>query len=974
MIVLPLAFAAAVSGGINRSTLMDRLPLRFEPGPEGSFHAHADGLTLEVRGSTMLAIWTGPQGQSEHARMRLDGASPEARPAPADPLPGKTNYFVGSSRWQTDVEGYGRVKLRNVYPGIDLIFYGSQGVLEFDFLVSAGADPKQIRWQLESSGPSHLSRDGDLVLGAAPGAPRWKRPVSYQEIAGQRKAVESRFQLGPGGEVALALSSYERDRELVIDPSLAYLSYLGGSGNEAARGIAVDGGGNIYVTGFTTSADLAVSRTAAQTAFGGLTTNLLTGDAFVAKFTPAGALSYLTYLGGSGDDAAFGIAVDAAGNAWITGTTNSTNFPVAGAYQTKFAGSGPNGSARIRGGDAFVAKLSPAGDRLIYSTYLGGSLDDLGVAIAIDAGGNAYVTGSTRSTDFPGTSTGFQSQLKGVGGQDVLPSYGMTTFNGGDVFVAKLNAAGTQLMYATYLGGVLDDAPFAIAVDASGQAVVGGYTISTNFPTTAGAMQTKFGGIEQQTPWFHYGDAFISKISADGKSLVFSTYFGGQGDEVVNALTLDSSGNIYFAGSSSTPNLPITRGAFQNLYHGYFTLPFEIEELFGDAYVAKMKSDGSALIYLTYLGGSFNDAAWAIGADAAGNAFVAGFTDSPDFPVTSDAAQSKFAGDGMQQPYILFGDAFLSEISADGSKLLYSTYLGGRVDDMVFAMALDGKGNVLLAGNTLSADLPVKGNPAQPAYAGFRALPQLLTGDAFVAEYSGFVLPPSIVISTVSDNLNDGGPPVPGSWFYMKGTNLADVQRFAGPGDVTSADLLPTNLSGIEVKVNGKNVPVWAISPGQVNAQTPGDASGSMTVQLFRNGVGSNTLTANVASADPGIFYYNVSGKNYPDGLFLDYTLVGDPAVASITRKARAGDVIQLYTAGLAPSPSGVSHPPAQTVAGVGVKVGSADATVLGAILVFPGEFQVNFVVPDLPPADYPITVSVAGKTSQSGIFLPIGQ
>jgi len=375
-------------------------------------------------------------------------------------------------------------------------------------------------------------------------------------------------------------------------------------------------------------------------------------------------LSYSSFLGGSDTDAATSIAVDSTGNAYVTGATRSTNFPTTtGSFHTTASG----------GNDAFVTKLSANGSTLVYSTYLGGSANDVGDSIAIDAAGNAYVTGFTSSFDFPTTTGAFQTILAG-------------SANG---FVTKLSPNGSSLVYSTYLGGNSTDQAFGIAVDAGGNAYVAGSTKSTTFPTTTGAFQTTLGG---------NFDAFVTKLSSAGSSLIYSTFLGGSAEDDAFAIALDASGNAYLSGDTISAHFPTTAGAFQKTLGGNF-----------DAFAAKLNADGSALIYSTYLGGSTEDEGFGIAVDAAGNAYLTGDASSADFPTTPGAFQTTIGG-GF--------DAFVTELNTSGTALVYSTYLGGSLDDFGISVVVDSGGNAYLAGDTTSTDFPTTPDAFQTALGG----------------------------------------------------------------------------------------------------------------------------------------------------------------------------------------------------------------------------------------------------------------
>jgi hypothetical protein len=510
-------------------------------------------------------------------------------------------------------------------------------------------------------------------------------PLIYQESNGQRQPVPGRFTLD-SGLIRFEVGTYDHSRPLVIDPLvLAYSTYLGGAhGVDTGNGVAVDAAGNSYVVGQAGSRDFPTTPGAFDRSYRG------GQDAFVAKLNAGGSgLIYATYLGGAASDTGTAIAVDATGAAFVTGSTNSSDFPTTpGAFDTTYNS----------WSDAFVTKLNGSGSALAYSTYLGGKSshkfpNDYGTGIAVDGAGNAYVTGSTGSTDFPVTPGAFD-----------------TTYNGAswDAFVTKLNAAGSALVYSTFLGGDGIDHGQALAVDTAGRVYVTGWTTSPyNFPITRGAFQTGFGG-----GTFVGGDAFVTQMNAAGSALLYSTYLGGSRNDFGYGIAVDESGNAYVAGTTASINFPTTPGAYQTVLGGD-----------QDAFVAKVNASGVALVYGTYLGGSGvgsagDDDGYAIAADAAGNAYVVGATSSTTFPTTTDAYQTTNHGNT---------DAFLASLNGTGSGLLYGTYLGGSGADYGYGVIADGGGNAFLTGETYSANFPTTPGAFQTTGGG---------GDAFVTKFA----------------------------------------------------------------------------------------------------------------------------------------------------------------------------------------------------------------------------------------------
>jgi hypothetical protein len=643
-------------------TDFSRLPLTFEANRgqadgQVQFLARESGYTVFLTGTgAVLALAPNPTTkQGNLLRLNFTGANPAAQAVGLDEQPGKVNYLHGNdpTKWQVNVPTFAQIQYQGIYPGIDLVYYGSQQQLEYDFRVAPGADPRAI--QLAVTGPASPSVDaqGNLVLHTPGGDLVQHKPVIYQEGASGRQEVAGGFVV-QGSQVRFAVGSYDPSRALIIDPVLSYSTYLGGSGTDVGNAVKVDAAGNVYVTGSTTSANFPTLNPFQSTYQGG------TSDAFVTKLNATGtALIYSTYLGGSSDDGANALAVDANGDAYITGQTGSTNFPVtAGVVQRNFGGGKEN---------AFVTKLNPSGSGLVYSTYVGGNDDDSAAGIAVDASGNAYITGDTTSTNYPTTASAFQRTMLGIDSG----------------FITKLNAGGTAFVYSTYLGADLNpdgtggnNFGMAIAVDTSGNAYVTGQTDSTGFPVTAGAFQRTFHATN---------NAFVTKLNASGSGLVYSSFLGGSNEDCGSGIAVDGSGNAYVVGTTDSTDFP-TANPFQPTLTGNVS----------NAYVTKVNAAGSALVYSTYLGGSKEDNGAAIAVDAAGSAYVAGTTNSGNFPTVNAVQGTK--GGGF--------DAWVTKFNPAGSALVYSTFLGGTGDDGVNGIALDPSLNVYVTGDTTSANFP----------------------------------------------------------------------------------------------------------------------------------------------------------------------------------------------------------------------------------------------------------------------------
>jgi uncharacterized repeat protein (TIGR01451 family) len=634
-----------------RAAQLLTLPLAFAPG------ANATANLYEVRDggdrlafspdSVSLQFPANAAGESDAVRLLFVGANPAVSLLAGDELPGKVNRLLGNdpSAWETGLPTYGSLTYDGLYPGVDLTFAGSGGLLKGTYYVAPGANAGQVRWRYD--GAANVSVDpgtGDLRIALSGGRSLVEQaPVVWQTVAGSRNLVSSRYVLASDGTVSLALGGYDTTRELVIDPTLVYSAYLGGGDFDAAMSVAVDASGAAYVTGISLSSDY--PRTIGHALSGDY-------DAFVTKISPAGdAVVYSTYLGGSDDDDADSIAVDAAGNAYVVGTTSSSDLPSTNGVQASLQGMD----------DAFLVKLGPAGDAVLYGTYLGGSGPDQGTGVALVSGGVVYVAGTTMSPDFP-TAAAYQSALHGP--------Y--------DAFLAKIDtgqSGAASRQFATYLGGGAMDASMAVASDGVNAYLVG-VTMSADFPTHNPVRS--FSG---------NADGFVAEVAANGASLTFSTWLGGAGSDVLYGVDVDSMGRVYLIGGTESSDFP-TRSALQTTLKGP-----------RDAFIARLAAGGTALDYSTYFGGSGADCGYAVAIDAADAVHVVGSSESSDLPLLQSL-----------QGYAGGGDAFVAMLSAD-MQLQYSTYFGSGASDQGSAIAV-GSGTVYIAGQTDGGDLPRAGGLA----------------------------------------------------------------------------------------------------------------------------------------------------------------------------------------------------------------------------------------------------------------------
>lgn len=586
------------------------------------------------------------------------GASPNTRLVARERAPGKVNYLIGSEHHR-NLPTYRELAYRNVWPGVDLVFRGQGGTLKYELQVQAGADLRKIALGYGGADGVSVGKGGNLLIQTPLGTLRDARPRSYQRIGAKHVPVDSRYAVkSDGNAYGFALgSSYDPRHPLVIDPGIEYSTFLGGSGADRADGVAVDGAGSAYVTG-RANANFPTTAGAFDTSSNG------SGDAYVTKLNATGsALEYSTYIGGAtAGDSGLAIAIDGTDSAYVTGSTASTDFPTTpAAYDTTYNGSG--------GSDAFVTKLSPDGSELDYSTYLGGSNSsgffDLGSGIAVDGTGAAYIAGEADSSNFPVTAGAFDT----------------TDNSGTDAFVTKLDPTGSSLAYSTYIGGSSFDASTALAIDGSGNAYIAGYGTSADYPTTAGAFDTSY-----NEGW----DVFVTKVNASGATLSYSTYLGGATYDEARGITVDGTGSAYVTGHTFSSGYPTTAGAFDTSYDNSVGG--------SDAFVTKLNDSGTSLSYSTFLGGSGDDLGEGIAVDAAGRAYVTGYTETTNFP-TVQATDNTYNGGSF--------DVFVTKLGTAGGSLDFSTYLGGSSDDRGYGIAADGAtGRIYVAGQTDSSGFP----------------------------------------------------------------------------------------------------------------------------------------------------------------------------------------------------------------------------------------------------------------------------
>ncbi|HYA48721.1 MAG TPA: SBBP repeat-containing protein, partial [Burkholderiales bacterium] len=629
-------------------------------------------------------VWDGRAGRRWNARLDFVGANAGVHPQGEAETATAFSYFRGRPQdWRAGVPAYSRLVYRDLWPGVDLVYSGSSERLKYEFIVRPGADPSRVR--LAYKGVSGLSVDGDgrLRVETAAGPFRDDVPVAYQVAGGKTIRVPVAYRLEGSVPDAYGyrfeVGEYDHSRPLVLDPAtIVSCGFLGSAADDQGNAVAIDSSGCAYVTGSAGYYDFPV------TVGPDLTFNSISGgsDAFVAKVNASGtALVYCGYLGGSADDVGKGIAVDASGNAYVTGWTFSQDFPAV-------VGPGLFAHGNItQYSDAFVAKVNASGTSLTYCGFVGGSANEQGNGIAVDSSGNAYLAGWTESSDFTASV-----------GPDLSP-------NGSrDAFVAKVNAAGTGFVYAGFIGGLAEDGATAIAVDGSGNAYVTGYANSTpaeGFPVTNGPSLTYHGN----------QDAFVARVDHDGTKLDYCGYIGGTDIDIGAGIAVDASGAAYVVGTSDSHFQFPVKGGPDLVHHDG-----------DDAFVAKVSPSGAELVYCGFVGGSGNDQGIAVAVDGAGIAYVAGATDSADdFPVAG--------GPGLVEAGAI--DAFVATVSADGDRLIYCGFIGGSENDTGNGIATDGTGNVYVTGTTSSGDFPVTAGSFLNPGGGFAGM-----SDAFVARIS----------------------------------------------------------------------------------------------------------------------------------------------------------------------------------------------------------------------------------------------
>ena len=779
---------------------------------EAEVIARSRGFNLFLMGNDAIVAVRKADGKSTKVlQMRALGSNPHPKTSGIGRLEARSNYLIGNDpgEWRVGIPNFERVLLQNIYPGIDLTYYGRQGDLEYDFVVAPGSDPRRIR--LEFVGAQQLRLDdGNLFLHMGDGELRLHQPFVYQIREGKRVPVPGKFAAAGHNAVRFAIGDYDPRHALVIDPGLVYSSYLGGSGRDEVLGMAVGGDGSTYVTGSTTSVDFPTSAQGSH--------KVIDHSAvFITKLNPTGAIEYSTYLGGSQRNIGTAIAVNDSGEAYVAGSTYSIDFPITrGTLQPHNAG----------GLDAFISKLSADGSHLLYSTYLGGSGEDEARGLALDANGNAFIAGFTRSSDFP---TDRIISRADCGAESCRQA-----------FVARVNAMATATDYATTIGGTGDTSASGIGLDLSGAAYITGNTDASDLPTSVGAFQTYAADHSAcLASGRQCSDVFVAKLSSQG-AVLYASYVSGRGDQHGNAITVDDRGSAYVTGSTDSENFPTTSDVLPGLAPSHTT----------NTFVFKMNPLGSKLDYSTLLGGHQQDEGKAIAVDVDRHVYVAGWTSSPLFPVTADALQTRLLGKSA---------GFITRLDERGAKLEYSSLIGGNGSDVATAVALDREGNIYVAGSTDSIDFPLR-----------KAVQGSLLGErnAFVAKFSSE--------SAINEEVNASAVAAAAPVVTLSATSLQFINQKPGTRS-TSQTVKLTNsgnasLTNIAVTVVGTNSAEFTVTTNpspNCGGSLPANASCVLSVTFKPVSTGVRVATIQIAD----------NAANSPQTV----ALTGNPPIASVS-------------------------------------------------------------------------------------------
>ena len=798
-----------------RTTTHSQIPLAFERN-QGQSTPDVRFIARGARATLYLNNHSAKLESSAHHSLTMRWINNNSAPVISgeDRLEKQSNYFIGAdpNQWTNNISNFEKVRYEKIYPGIDLLFYGNDRELEYDFLVAPHSNPHTIKFKFDEAENIFINQDGELVLKNSNAEMIQRKPIAYQMIQGEKISVAANYVLSKNNEISFAVGNYHQDFPLIIDPVISYASYVGEDLNSQPV-IATDAQGNAYI-----------ARTFGVPATNGAVQN---GSMIsITKINPNGtAVLYSAVIGGGDQDQAYGITVDSNGNCYVAGKTNSSLFPTtAGAFQTDF------GLACGTCSNAFVTKINPQGNTLIYSTYVKGEATQISEkkltvarAVAVDATGNAFITGDTNVSDFPVTPNALQPTMTTYRG---LPSQ--------DAFVTKLNPSGSQIIYSTYLGGGDNtDKGMGIAVDAAGNAFIGGVTSNgivgvtrpqgTIFPTTATSYQTTdTRGLGEFIPSY----AFAAKVNPNGTALLYSALIGTVNSSIPPfGFGIDNAGSTYLTGFTRSKTFPVTANAFRK---NFGSNPDDG----GEAFITKLNANGSALAYSTYLGGTganTGDYATNLAIDEAGNAIITGLTNSPDFPQTGTPAAITQAG------------GFVTKLNATGSAIIESTYLSQGVPEKI---ALDRSGNVFLTGFA-SEDF----HPTSNAF-------QTEIGAVYLIKLSA-----PRVATTVS------AASYLGAKIACEGIASVFGAELSATTQAANTIPLPTSLGGTSVKVKDslgveRDAPIFFISPTQINFQIPpGTASGMATIMILSSVGGVSVSTIEIVVVAPSLFSADSTGK-----------------------------------------------------------------------------------------------------------------
>lgn len=982
--------------------------------PDVLFLARDARGTLAITKTGAVAVLVKREKFTEPETATVDLRFPGARWAEVSGegrLASYSNVFMGNNpdKWAHNVAHYSAIRVKSAYPGIDLVFHARRGMVEFDFELAPGADPGRARVAFPGR-TARLDADGAVRVATAAGDLVLPKPIAYQTGG---SAVDSRFRLA-GGEVRIALGAYDRTKALVIDPAISYLTYLGGSGTETPAGMTVDAAGNIYIAGSTGSTNFPTTTGALQTAARG---NL---DAFISKYSPAGVLLYSTLIGGADADYINDIAVDSQGSVYFCGATASSNFPLASPIQAINVG----GSTGL---DAMFGKLNPAGSALVYSTYYGSNFTDRANACVVDSAGNLFVAGYTISDAFPFTAGAFQTSNRSP--------------IAGNGFITKVAPAGDKAVFSTYLGGGINDELHDITLDAKGNIYVVGKSFSTNYPTQGAYQATNRGDY----------DAVLSKLNPAGSALLFSTYIGAAQTDIAYGVEVDSNDNIYVVGVTSSTAFPTQPNALKKDLGGPT-----------DGFITKFDATGTAVQASTLFGGNREDEPFKTALDRNGSLYIVGTSSSAGLQAV-DAVQPNIGGGR---------DAFLLKYNTAIDAVQMFTYLGGSADDLGLTMALDAGGRILLAGTAVSTNLSTTTNAAQKVHGGqsdgflaiidtstaanpftvsttrltfsgtagatiprqqftirattgvpewtidattvtggawLSATPRSGSGNATIdvavntstlaaGNYEGSLAVNNTRLGTrtivaVVLTVGAGGGSVPDNGVVSAATFTGGavapgllVTVFGagiGPSALTTSVVTPqgtlaTTLAETRVLFDGTPAPLVYVSAGQLSAIVPYSVAGKATtsMQVEYRGLKSNAVSLRVTETAPGLFTANSSGKG--PGAILNE----DASVNTASNAAKPGSIVILYGTG-----EGITDPdgqdgqlatsvypkPRQPVT---VRIGGKDAEVLyagAAPGLVAGVFQINVRIPaDVAAGPQPVVVQVGAASSPADVTVAV--